>query len=54
MTAVFRFGVAALLVAILAALSCRGWLAVTPHPLQAPELEHRSVLSHSPAEVVHG
>ena len=46
--------VAALLVAILAALSCRGWLAVAPHPLPAPELEHRSVLSHSPAEVVHG
>ena len=46
--------VAALLVAILAALSCRGWLAVISQPFSAPALEPRSVLSHSPAEVVHG
>jgi cytochrome c oxidase assembly protein subunit 15 len=46
--------VAALLVAILAALSCRGWLAVISQPFSAPALESRSVLSPSPAEVVHG
>ncbi len=46
--------VAALLLATLAALTCRGWLAVgagAPCP-SAPEL--RPVLSPSPAEVVHG
>ena len=46
--------VAALLLAILAALSCRGWLArVSPAP-SAAAVEPRSVLSNSSAEVVHG
>ena len=46
--------VAALLLAILAALTCRGWLALGPASISAPAPEPRSVLSPSPAEVVHG
>jgi cytochrome c oxidase assembly protein subunit 15 len=50
--------VAALLLAILAALTCRGWLARAltsgPRPMSAPAPAPRAVLSPSPAEVVHG
>ncbi|MBJ7493258.1 MAG: COX15/CtaA family protein [Synechococcales cyanobacterium SupBloom_Metag_052] len=46
--------VAALLLAILAALTCRGWLASGPQPISAPAPAPRAVLSPSPAEVVHG
>ena len=46
--------VAALLLAILAALTCRGWLAVVSKPFSAPAPAPRAVLSPSPAEVVHG
>jgi len=46
--------VAALLLAILAALTCRGWLALEPASDLDPAPEPRSVLSPSPAEVVHG
>ena len=45
---------AALLLAILAALTCRGWLASGPQPMSAPAPAPRAVLSPSPAEVVHG
>jgi len=49
---------AALLLAILAALTCRGWLARAltsgPQPMSAPAPAPRTVLSPSPAEVVHG
>ena len=49
---------AALLLAILAALTCRGWLARAltsgPQPMSAPAPAPRAVLSPSPAEVVHG
>ncbi len=46
--------VAALLLAILAALTCRGWLAQLNPSVSAPAPAPRSVLSPSPAEVVHG
>jgi cytochrome c oxidase assembly protein subunit 15 len=46
--------VAALLLAILAALTCRGWLGLVAQPISASAPEPRSVLSPSPAEVVHG
>ena len=46
--------VAALLLAILAALTCRGWLAVVSKPFSAPAPAPCAVLSPSPAEVVHG
>ena len=46
--------VAALLLAILAALTCRGLLAVVSKPFPAPAPAPRAVLSPSPAEVVHG
>ena len=46
--------VAALLLAILAALTCRGWLAQVNPSVSAPAPAPRSVLSPSPAEVVHG
>jgi len=49
-----RGAVAALLLAILAALTCRGWLASGPQPISAPAPAPRAVLSPSPAEVVHG
>ena len=46
--------VAALLLAILAALTSRGWLGLVAQPISASAPEPRSVLSPSPAEVVHG
>jgi cytochrome c oxidase assembly protein subunit 15 len=46
--------VAALLLAILAALTCRGWIAVVGQAGSAAAPEPRTVLSPSPAEVVHG
>jgi cytochrome c oxidase assembly protein subunit 15 len=46
--------VAALLLAILAALACRGWLAVSGQAVSSPAAAPRTVLSPSPAEVVHG
>lgn len=46
--------VAALLLAILAALTCRGWLGLVAQPISASAPEPRSVLSPFPAEVVHG
>ena len=46
--------VAALLLAILAALTCRGWLGLVAQPISASAPEPRSVMSPSPAEVVHG
>ncbi|MEI6359685.1 MAG: COX15/CtaA family protein [Synechococcus sp. ELA619] len=46
--------VAALLLAILAALTCRGWLGLVAQPISASAADPRSVLSPSSAEVVHG
>lgn len=46
--------VAALLLAILAALTCRGWIALASQTVSATAPEPRTVLSPSPAEVVHG